>query len=300
MVFFVFVVANAGGCLTPLGDPPLFMGYLQGVPFFWTLGLWKIWLTAVGLMLLVYYVWERLAWHREREGEGKGAPEPRGLKDVEALSVEGLAVNGLLLAGVLVIVAVGHWLPSLPGGLGVRELAMAGLAAASVALTPRDVRRRNRFTTEPVIEVAILFAGIFLTMMPALALLEARGHELGIGTPGHFYWASGLLSSFLDNAPTYLVFFALAKSLAASGAVPAGNLVAGVPQALLLAVSAGAVLMGANTYIGNGPNFMIKSIAEERGVKMPSFAGYMGYAAVVLLPIFTIVWLVFFAGGAPA
>ena len=188
--------------------------------------------------------------------------------------------NLALLGGVLLAVAFLHapW----------REAAIVALALASLAVTDRDLRKANHFTFHPILEVAALFAGIFVTMLPALDLLQARGAELGVREPWQFFWATGALSSFLDNAPTYLTFLALARSLG----LPAE--VAGVPHALLAAISLGAVFMGANTYIGNGPNFMVRSIAEQRGVKMPSFGGYMLYSGAVLVPVFVVVTLVFF------
>jgi len=169
-----------------------------------------------------------------------------------------------------------------------REVAIVTLGALSLWRTPQGVRRANGFTAYPIVEVAVLFAGIFLTMIPALELLRLRGGELGVRAPWHFYWASGILSSFLDNAPTYLTFLALGQGLGLAREV------AGVPHAILAAISVGAVSMGANSYIGNAPNFMVKSIAEEQGVKMPSFFGYMVYSGAILLPLFVIVTVLFF------
>ncbi len=168
-----------------------------------------------------------------------------------------------------------------------REAAMVGLAAVSLWRTDPGLRTANQFSFHPILEVAALFAGIFVTMLPALDLLRARGTQLGVHEPWQFFWATGLLSSFLDNAPTYLTFLALAQGL---GLAPE---VVGVPHRVLVAISLGAVFMGANTYIGNGPNFMVRAIAEERGVQMPSFAGYMAWSAAILLPTFLIVTFVF-------
>ncbi|HEV8325620.1 MAG TPA: sodium:proton antiporter [Myxococcota bacterium] len=295
VVFFIFLVANVGGCLTPLGDPPLFMGYLKGVPFAWTLGLWKVWLFAVAALLAAYYAWDRRLWNAEAAAASAAAPgaafEPQGLRDPGALQLAGKR-NFPLLAGVVLVVAVGQQLPALFGSFGLREVFMAALAVASWVGTPAGVRRENRFTFAPIVEVATLFAGIFLTMMPALAILAARGGELGLHHPAQFFWATGALSSFLDNAPTYLVFFALAQGLTHAAPGTPG-LVAGVPPAILAAISAGAVFMGANTYIGNGPNFMVKAIADERGVRMPTFFGYMGYSLAVLVPLFVVVTFLF-------
>jgi Na+/H+ antiporter NhaD/arsenite permease-like protein len=274
VVFFIFLVSNVGGCLTPLGDPPLFLGYLAGVPFLWTLRLFPAWLLVVGLVLAVYVVWDR----RERAQE-EIADLRRDFYEVRPLRVAGKE-NLLLLAFVLGAVGL------LPAPW--RELVIVALASASYVRTDPELRRANRFSFGPILEVAALFAGIFVTMLPALDLLRARGAELGVREPWQFFWATGLLSSFLDNAPTYLTFLALARGLGLSPEV------AGVPESILAAISLGAVFMGANSYIGNGPNFMVRAIAEERGVKMPSFGGYMVWSGLVLLPIFGIVTLVFF------
>ena len=274
VVFFIFVVANIGGCLTPLGDPPLFLGYLLGVPFTWTLRLAPHWLLANGMILTVYYFWDRRAHAREDEAAIA----------LDAATVRPIRVTGqrnlVLLLAVVASVAFLH--------APYRELAMVAVSALSLAATPRAIRDENRFTFHAIAEVAALFAGIFLTMVPALDILHARGRELGLTQPWHFFWSAGLLSSFLDNAPTYLTFLAIAQSLG----LPAE--VAGVSHRVLAAISAGAVFMGANTYIGNGPNFMVRSIAEERGIKMPSFLGYMAYSGAVLIPVFIVITLVFF------
>jgi Na+/H+ antiporter NhaD/arsenite permease-like protein len=273
VVFFIFLVANIGGCLTPLGDPPLFLGYLKGVPFPWTLRLAPAWLLTSALLLVVYFFWDTRMHARE-----SAADLARDRTQVAPLRLAGVG-NLVLLAGVLASVIVLAW----PW----RELAMLGLAALSLLLTPRVLRRANHFSFHPILEVAALFAGIFMTMLPALDILRVRGATLGLHQPWQFFWATGTLSSFLDNAPTYLVFFALAQGL---GLTPQ---VAGMPHALLTAISLGAVFMGANTYIGNGPNFMVRALAEARGVRMPSFAGYMLYSALILLPVFCVVTWVF-------
>ena len=274
VIFFVFLVSNIGGMLTPLGDPPLFLGYLQGVPFAWTLRLWPVWLVMTGALLAVYVVWDRRAYARE--------PLAAVLSDrvrVEPIRVRGMQ-NLVWLGGILVAVAVLHapW----------REVAIVALAAGSLWRTPRAIRHANGFTTYPIVEVAVLFLGIFLTMVPALELLRLRGDELGVRHPWQFFWASGVLSSFLDNAPTYLTFLAIGQGLRLADEV------VGVPHAILAAISVGSVAMGANSYIGNAPNFMVKSIAEEAGVTMPSFFGYLLYSGGILLPLFLIVTLVLF------
>jgi Na+/H+ antiporter NhaD/arsenite permease-like protein len=274
IVFFIFLVSNIGGMLTPLGDPPLFLGYLQGVPFTWTFRLAPHWALQVAWLIVVYFVWDTRQYERE--------PIPALRRDraqIEPLRLRG-ALNLVWLGLVVVAVAFLHapW----------REAAIVGLSAVSLWQTPRTLRRENGFTSYPIVEVAVLFAGIFLTMIPALEILRERGGELGVREPWQFFWVAGILSSFLDNAPTYLTFLALGQGLG----LPAE--VVGVPHEVLAAISVGAVSMGANSYIGNAPNFMVKSIAEQQGVKMPSFFGYMMYSGAILLPLFVIVTRVFF------
>jgi len=277
VIFFIFVVANIGGALTPIGDPPLFLGYLRGVPFFWTLrAMGPLWAVACALVIGVFYLVDRRASALEAVADGDTVAA--GGEARVPLSIEG-KIN-LPLLGV-VIGAV--FLPT-PW----REMAMVAAAGVSVWKTPAKVREENEFTWYPIEEVAILFAGIFATMIPALLILKARGAELGVVSPAHFFWATGALSSFLDNAPTYLTFFSLAQGV--GGAQP----VAGVSAPLLQAIGAGAVFMGANSYIGNAPNFMVKAIAEEAGVRMPSFFGYMAWSCGILLPIFALLTLIFF------
>ncbi len=274
VVFFIFLVSNVGGCLTPLGDPPLFLGYLMGVPFTWTLRLFPAWLAAVAMILVVYYAWDARAYASESPASRRA-----DRTTIEPLTVKGRE-NLVLLLGIVLATAF--------LGAPFRELAMVALAGLSLARTPRELRTANHFSFHPILEVAVVFAGIFLTMMPALDLLRARGGELGVREPWHFFWATGFLSSFLDNAPTYLTFVALGQGqrLAAE--------VVGLPHDILQAISLGAVFMGANTYIGNGPNFMVRSIAESRGIQMPSFGGYMLYSGSVLIPVFLIVTVMFF------
>jgi len=272
-IFFIFVVSNIGGCLTPLGDPPLFLGFLQGVPFFWTLALWPEWVMAIGLLLVVFYLFDRARYQRERKVDLRRDDAKR-----TRLRLRGRR-NILCLGGIVAAV----FLPD-PW----RELVMLAMGALGYFWTPREYRRKNAFTFLPIAEVAILFIGIFITMVPALALLRAHGHEFGITKPWQFFWLTGALSSFLDNAPTYLTFVSLGQGLGVGGPVLQ------LPEQLLRAISLGAVFMGANTYIGNGPNFMVKAIAEEMKVTMPSFFGYMAYSVGILLPIFLAVTLVFF------
>jgi len=282
VVFFIFLVSNIGGCLTPLGDPPLFLGFLKGVPFQWTLvHLWREWVIAFVMLLTVFYVWDTLLRRKYKAH----------LPPVEAeklpFRIEGRRNILLLLAIVGAVLGKGllHW------PFGVQEAIMALVAIVSLATTPKAVRTKNRFTFGPILEVAILFSGIFTVMVPALAILEAKGGEMGLTQPWHYFWATGTLSAFLDNAPTYLVF---AQTGAAQvGVASIRELVAQGPG-LLAAVSIGAVFMGAMSYIGNGPNFMVKAIAEEGGIVMPSFFGYMKYSCLILLPLFGIVTLLCF------
>ena len=274
VIFFIFLVSNIGGMLTPLGDPPLFLGYLQGVPFVWTFRLWLHWLFMTGVLLAAYFVWDTTQYTREPIASIR-----RDRAALEPLRVRG-ALNALWLGGVILAVAFLHE--------PVRELAIVGLALASLWRTPGEVRRANGFTYYPIVEVAVLFFGIFLTMIPALELLRLRGGELAVREPWQFFWAAGALSSFLDNAPTYLTFLALGQGLGLAREV------VGVPHAILTGIAVGAVAMGANTYIGNAPNFMVKSIAEAAGIRMPSFFGYMLYSGGVLIPLFVAVTFLFF------
>jgi Na+/H+ antiporter NhaD/arsenite permease-like protein len=265
-VFFIFMVCNTGGCLTPLGDPPLLVGYLRGVPFEWTLRLWPAWLGVNVALLAVYFALDCVMVRRET---------PRALRadvtHVEPLRVLG-AANLLLIAGVIAAVL---WLP-----VWWREGAMVALAAASLAWTPKEVHVRNSFGWAPIVEVAVLFAGIFVAMAPALVWLRQHAADLGVRTPAEFFWATGSLSALLDNTPTYLALLEVARGL------DLGSEVAGTTHVVLEAISLGAVFMGATTYVGNGPNFMVRAIAASRGVKMPTFFGYMLWSLGILVPLF--------------
>jgi Na+/H+ antiporter NhaD/arsenite permease-like protein len=299
VVFFVFVVSNCGGLLTPLGDPPLFLGFLKGVPFDWTLRLWPQWLLVNGLLVLIFNFLDQ--WRLGREEKERGGAQFEELLEHEPLAIEGKRNLFFLLGVILVILANGQGWGTAPESwpFGLQEGMMVALALASLQATPARVREANRFGMGPIVEVAVLFAGIFVTMIAPLVYLNARGPDLGVERPWQYFWASGLLSSFLDNAPTYLTFGALAAGQA--GVSVAGEhylaalLARGTgPEAILVAISCGAVLMGAITYIGNGPNFMVKAIAEENGIRMPSFFGYMRWSVGVLIPIFLLVTLLFF------
>lgn len=301
-VFFIFLVSNIGGVLTPLGDPPLYLGFLRGVGFFWTTRhLVEEFLACAGLLLAVYWLLDRRAWARERPAD-LAAEEA----DYQPLRLHG-QVNLALLGGVLGLVLLqGLWHPGEVALLGVpvgaeRLVAMAGflgITLASLRLTPQAIREANGFTWGAMAEVARLFAAIFLCMAPVLAILKAgeagaagplvslASGAAGRPIPWVYFWAAGGLSSFLDNAPTYLVFFNLA------GGDPAALMTDGA--ATLAALSCGAVFMGANSYIGNAPNFMVKAIVESQGVRMPGFFGYCGWAVAFLVPTFILATFVFF------
>ncbi len=299
VVFFIFVVSNCGGLLTPFADPPLFLGFLKGVPFEWTLTLWKECLLVVGILLITFLGVDSFILSREEKAR-PGAQLEEALKH-EPMGLDG-ARNVFFLAGVVLVIIAkgggwgngGHAWP-----FGVQEALMGGLAVGSWMATRPTIRAANRFTFAPIAEVAILFAGIFITMIAPLLLLNARSSELGLHSAWQYYWATGLLSSCLDNAPTYLTFAAVAAGeagIAAEGPRYLAEFLATSPAAhlTLAAISCGAVMMGAMTYIGNGPNFMVKAIAEEEGVKMPSFFGYMGWSGAILVPVFLVITFLFF------
>lgn len=289
VVIFIFVVCNCGGCLLPIGDPPLFLGYLEGVPFLWTLGLWREWLFVNGLLIVLYLLLDEFVYYpRELREDIR-----RDITNIRKLRASGWKVNVPLLVGVVLAVALLDPTKLLPGTnwhpwMYLREIVQLGLVALSLAIGSQAVREANRFNYGAIIEVAALFFGIFITMQPALQILGVRGDEFGLREPAHFFWATGSLSSVLDNAPTYLVFFKTAQAMPSDTGVPT---VQGIEEPILVAISLGAVFMGAMTYIGNGPNFMVRAIAETSGVKMPSFFGYILYSCVFLLPILALtVW----------
>ncbi|HSR53936.1 MAG TPA: sodium:proton antiporter [Acidobacteriota bacterium] len=292
VIFFIFAVCNCGGLLLPIGDPPLFLGYLRGVPFSWTLDLWPYWLAVNTAILAVYYIWDRVEYGRER-------PEDLRLdrRQVRSLRLQGehnLVLLTLVVLCVALVVPDKSFLgTSFHPPVFLREALMCLLVAVSLITTKARTRAANEFNYHAILEVAALFSGIFITMQVPIEILHARGAQMGLDSPGGFFWATGILSSFLDNAPTYVVFFETAVVMDPQGAATV-LLATGrtISEPFLIAISLGAVFMGANSYIGNGPNFMVKSIAEQAGVRMPSFFGYMIYSLLVLVPIFLIVTLI--------
>jgi Na+/H+ antiporter NhaD/arsenite permease-like protein len=307
IVFFIFLVANIGGSLTPLGDPPLFLGFLKGVSFFWpTTHMFLPMVMLSVLLLVIYFLLDSYLFNKEEMKEPPQEPASENAEPEEALGLEGSA-NLLLLVGVIgAVLMSGVWRPDVAIDIYhvevelqnlTRDALLIGIAVFSWQMTPKASREANGFSWFPIVEVAKLFAGIFVTIVPAIAILKAgtNGAMSGLvnmvnvdGQPVNsmYFWLTGILSSFLDNAPTYLVFFNTAGGDA--------DILMGPMAQTLLAISAGAVFMGANTYIGNAPNFMVRSIAEERGIAMPSFFGYMAWSGLILLPLFGLVTLVFF------
>jgi len=331
VVFFIFCVCNCGGCLTPLGDPPLFLGYLKGVDFFWTMHLIEEWAFVNCILIALYFLWDTV-WFYPKESK---ADQQLDAKNQTSLKISGLGVNLPLLLGVVAAVAflsptkpvIGtNWYP----WYFLREAIQLGLCAVSLALGSRKIREANAFCFAAIIEVAALFFGIFICMQAPLQILNIEGRNVvafaeaktGLEKPMLLFWTTGSLSSVLDNAPTYVVFFETAKSLVPGSEVklkadvnedgsPKWKLEQGrwvsvdektklvhvmdgfVVHCHLIAVALASVFMGAMTYIGNGPNFMVKAIAEQSGVKMPSFFGYMAYSCVFLLPLFFVMTLLF-------
>jgi len=307
VIFFIFLVSNVGGALTPLGDPPLFLGFLHSVPFFWTMQLLPETLLVAGLALLIFFIMDTVLYKREADSSLQknfaaeaGTPvRIRGLFNFVLLAG---VVGSVLMSGMLHLGEVTVWGITLELQNLLRDFLLILIGLISLKTTRVEIRQGNEFSWGPIQEVAILFAGIFMTIIPALAMLRAgsQGHLAfivnSVKEPWHYFWVAGGLSSFLDNAPTYLTFFNTAL----------GNFYPGMPETqavarllaehpiYLKAISCGAVFMGANTYIGNAPNFMVRSIAEEAGVKMPSFFGYMLYSLLVLIPLFVLTTLIFF------
>lgn len=315
VIFFIFLVANIGGCLTPLGDPPLFLGYLRGVPFFWTLAhIWPILLVNMAVLLCAFIIVDRHFIKKEGAQGLERLELEDSADDRVPIRIEGwhnfffllLIIVGVILNGTIpqidLFVAeetgLTYGFSVFGTHVGIEYVAQIVLICVAMLLswvtTKRDLRESNNFEWGPIAEVAKLFIGIFITMIPALLLLRAYGGSLGIDSPLKFFWATGALSSFLDNSPTYVVFLTTAGSLGSNAAAGVMTTVGAVDPTILLAISAGAVFMGAITYIGNAPNFMVKNIAESARVKMPSFFGYMGWSICFLVPVFVIDTLLFF------
>jgi Na+/H+ antiporter NhaD/arsenite permease-like protein len=298
VLFFIALVANCGGLLTPLGDPPLFMLFLRGAPFDWFLCLIPEWLTMGAILLGIYFLLDTYYYKREH-----WTSLSTDTREVSPLRLSG-SFNFVYLIGVVLAVAYlnASAIPAMEASdapfwlIHIREIVLLVLTGLSLVTTTKKVRfEMNKFSWMPITEVAVLFLGIFVTMTPVLVYLRAHAAMLGLTEPWQFYYATGALSSFLDNTPTAVAFHSVALGLPADQlATMGGNVVAGVPTILLQAISLGSVMFGAMTYIGNGPNFMVKAIAERRGVKMPSFFGYMWkFSLLVLLPVYIIVQLIF-------
>ena len=293
IVVFIFLVSNIGGTLLPIGDPPLFLGYLRGVPFMWTLGLWPMWATACGILLFVYFIWDSILYKKESLKD-----QQRDETQQQPLRLQG-GMNFLWIGGIVAAAAIIDSAKPLIGTDWTpfpfcRELVMLFFVVLSLKTTSEAIHKANNFTYRAILEVAALFSGIFIAMQVPLNILEASGKTITatMNQPWQFFWSTGSLSSFLDNAPTYVVFFKLSQSLPEGEMLEVNN--GSVPVLLLIAISLGSVFMGAMTYIGNGPNFMVKAIAEQEGIEMPSFFGYMfKYSIPVLVPIFIIITIFF-------
>jgi Na+/H+ antiporter NhaD/arsenite permease-like protein len=288
VVFFIFIVSNVGGCLTPIGDPPLFLGYLKGVPFMWVLKhCWPMWAVGVGLLLAMFFVVDTLNYRRSPKAVRAALAEPADSYQFQGL--HNLLFLGLILGAVFVNQPV-----------FLRETLMLAAAVGSWFTTNKRIHESNHFNFHPIKEVAILFAGIFATMMPALDWLQANAvhyaGKMGGFSPTLFYWGSGTLSSVLDNAPTYLSFLSAAAGEAVTDPVKITAMTSeGGFVSLLVAISIGSVFFGANTYIGNGPNFMVKAIADQQKVHTPTFLGYVfKYTLPIMLPMLAVVWFLFF------
>ncbi len=303
VVFFIFLVANIGGSLTPLGDPPLFLGFLHSVPFFWTFNLFPHMLVCVVILLIIYFFMDSFFYKREDIKPFDGEKIPLKLEGSYNFIFLAGVVGGVLLSGLVDLgkVHVYH-IPIAVQSLS-RDGILVLMGIISLIATPRRIRQDNEFTWFPIKEVAYLFAGIFMTMIPCLAILKAGEHGAAaalittVQQPVHYFWITGILSAFLDNAPTYLTFFTsvLGKFYAGMAEPEAVKALIMEHEIYLKAISAGAVFFGAMTYIGNAPNFMVRSIAEEAGTPMPSFFGYMfQYSCTILLPVFVLITWIFF------
>ena len=306
MVFFIFLISNIGGCLTPIGDPPLLMGFSRGVPFFWSLRLFPILIINMIILLYVFYKLDMKAYQKDISAglipeyqEGEPLIRIKGLHNLIfiAMIVAAVILSGILptvlvdgAGEVLGITIFGDVRLTLPAIIEI--VIILGSAFLSFKTTNAKIRTENHFTWGAIEEVAVLFIGIFITMQPALMILKSAGASLGLTEPFQMFWVTGALSSFLDNTPTYLVFLTTAGAMNFTTGV--STALGMVPVKMLMAISTGAVFMGANTYIGNAPNFMVKSISDENGIKMPSFFGYIWWSIRFLVPVFIVDMIIFF------
>ncbi|MCX6600896.1 MAG: sodium:proton antiporter, partial [bacterium] len=285
VAFFIFIVSNCGGALTPVGDPPLFLGYLKGVPFFWVIQhLWFKWLIAIALLLAMFYVLDSRHFHKQP------APKQQIAHMRDWLLVQGTP-NLFFLAVILGAVIAGAYLPE--HLVWIREAIMLAAAVGSYVATPKTLHEKNDFNFHPIVEVGILFAGIFAAMVPTLDWLSSNASQLGLTTPGGFYWATGATSSVLDNAPSYLNFLAAAMGLEGYAVDDKAHILSWIAthSHMLRSVSIAAVFFGAATYIGNGPNFMVKSICDHTGAKTPTFVEYIyKFTLPCLLPVLIVTY----------
>ena len=293
VLFFIALVANCGGILSPLGDPPLFLLYLRGVEFTWFLNLLPEWLFVGASLLTLYFFTDKRFYYKEEKTEMIMAD----FRERSVFSIKG-SINIIYLLGIIAAVLFinSTYIPEMgehDAPLHIkflREITLVAITLLSLLTTPKQIRQDNHFSWAPIVEVAYIFIGIFITMTPALLFLSANAQKLGITQPWQFFYSSGVLSAFLDNSPTTIAFHTVAQNIHSTSDV----MVAGVEELILKAIAMGAVFFGAVTYIGNGPNFMVKAIAEQEGVKMPSFFGYIvSFSFKVLLPIYIITQIIF-------
>ncbi len=295
ILFFIAIIANCGGLLTPLGDPPLFMMYLRGVPFLWFAGFIKEWASTNLALIVIFYIIDTHFWKKEDESVKYFNPENK-----RPVRIHG-KLNFVWLLGVVLAVAFINpstfsFIHAAHPSSFLRELIFVLMAALSMKFTDKLTRENNKFSWEPIEEVAYLFLGIFITMVPALSYLEHHAADLGIDTPMLYYYAAGGLSSFLDNTPTAVTFYSLARGWTDMNPDIVANMdmIANIPSIYMEAICVGAVMFGSMTYIGNGPNFMVKAIAESQGIKMPDFFAYMyKFSLIVLLPLFILIQIIF-------
>jgi len=286
IIFFIFIVSNIGGALTPIGDPPLFLGYLKGIPFFWVIDKVMLkWLTALILLLVLFFIFDYINFKKQ----------PKEIEELEIKAHEKLKITGSYNF-IFLLVVIGSVFITKP--IFVREAIMLTAAFTSYKLTNKEIHLRNHFNFFPIKEVAWLFIGIFITMTPALELLRQHSSTLGITTPTHYYWLTGALSGFLDNAPTYLTFLTASMGIYGLDINSVNDVLSFIAQheRHVVAISISSVFFGAMTYIGNGPNFMVKSIADHQKVETPGFAGYLfKFSLPILIPLYALIWWIFIA-----